>query len=148
MSIVGAGAASGGATLLPEVLAFSSSLPLDKALLKEDVIGSLAHLIMLARTGIVPRETAARIRDELLRVFEKPLPEEEDVHMAVETLLTRALGEEAGMLHTARSRGRRCRSIDTWCASCCTSAASRRTGSIPWAIAILLSISRMQRRAS
>ena len=104
MSIVGAGAASGGATLLPEVLAFSSSLPLDKALLKEDVIGSLAHLIMLARTGIVPRETAARIRDELLRVFDKPLPDEEDVHMAVETLLTRALGEEAGMLHTARSR--------------------------------------------
>ena len=104
MSIVGAGAASGGATLLPEVLAFSSSLPLDRALLKEDVIGSLAHLIMLARTGIVPRETAARIRDELLRVFDKPLPDEEDVHMAVETLLTRALGEEAGMLHTARSR--------------------------------------------
>jgi len=104
VSIVGAGAASGGATLLPEVLAFSSSLPLDKALLKEDVIGSLAHLIMLARTGIVPRETAARIRDELLRVFDKPLPDEEDVHMAVETLLTRALGEEAGMLHTARSR--------------------------------------------
>jgi len=104
VSIVGAGAASGGATLLPEVLAFSSSLPLDRALLKEDVIGSLAHLIMLARTGIVPRETAARIRDELLRVFDKPLPDEEDVHMAVETLLTRALGEEAGMLHTARSR--------------------------------------------
>ena len=104
MSIVGAGAASGGATLLPEVLAFSSSLPLDRALLKEDVIGSLAHLIMLARTGIVPRETAARIRDELLRVFDKPLPDEEDVHMAIETLLTRALGEEAGMLHTARSR--------------------------------------------
>jgi argininosuccinate lyase len=32
------------------------------------------------------------------------LPEEEDVHMAVETLLTRALGEVAGTLHTARSR--------------------------------------------
>jgi argininosuccinate lyase len=104
VSIVGAGAASGGAQLLPEVLAFSSSLPLDRQLLKEDVVGSLAHLIMLARTGIVPREVAARIRGELLRVFDKPLPEEEDVHMAVETLLTRALGEEAGMLHTARSR--------------------------------------------
>src|SRR3954463_13549694 len=103
-SIVGSGAASGGAQLLPEVLAFSSSLPLDRQLLKEDVIGSLAHLIMLARTGIVPREAAARIRGELLKVFDQPLPEEEDVHMSVETLLTRALGEEAGMLHTARSR--------------------------------------------
>ena len=106
MSIVGSGAASGGAQLLPEVLAFSSSLPLDRQLLTEDVVGSLAHLVMLARTGIVPREVASRIRGELVRVLaEKPeLPEEEDVHMAVETLLTRALGEEAGMLHTARSR--------------------------------------------
>ena len=104
MSIVGSGAASGGAQLLPEVLAFSSSLPLDRQLLREDVVGSLAHLIMLARTGIVPRDVAARIRNQLLAVFDKELPEEEDVHMAVETLLTRALGEEAGMLHTARSR--------------------------------------------
>ena len=58
MSVVGSGAASGGAQLLPEVLAFSSSLPLDRQLLREDVIGSLAHLIMLARTGIVPRTLA------------------------------------------------------------------------------------------
>ena len=105
MSIVGTGAASGGAQLLPEVLAFSSSLPLDRQLLREDVIGSLAHLIMLARTGIVPREAAAQIRDELIKTLQaRELPDEEDVHMAVETLLTRALGETAGMLHTARSR--------------------------------------------
>ena len=105
MSIVGSGAASGGAQLLPEVLAFSSSLPLDRQLLREDVIGSIAHLIMLSRTGIVPREAASKIRDELVKVFDaKDLPEEEDVHMSVETLLTRALGETAGMLHTARSR--------------------------------------------
>jgi argininosuccinate lyase len=106
MSIVGSGAASGGAQLLPEVLAFSSSLPLDRQLLREDVIGSMAHLIMLSRTGIVPRETASLIRNELVRVLaEKPdLPDEEDVHMAVEALLAGALGETAGMLHTARSR--------------------------------------------
>ena len=106
MTVVGSGAASGGAQLLPEVLAFSSSLPLDRQLLREDVIGSLAHLIMLSRTGIVPRDAAASIRRELVRVLEEdlPLPEEEDVHMSVETILTRALGEPAGMLHTARSR--------------------------------------------
>ena len=106
MTVVGSGAASGGAQLLPEVLAFSSSLPLDRQLLREDVIGSLAHLIMLSRTGIVPRDAAAAIRAELLRVLEgaPELPDEEDVHMAVETLLSRALGEQAGMLHTARSR--------------------------------------------
>ena len=102
--IVGAGSAS-GAQLLPEVLAFSSSLPLDRQLLREDVIGSMAHLIMLSRTGIVPREVAAQIRGELVKAYAATdLPDEEDVHMAVETLLTRALGESAGMLHTARSR--------------------------------------------
>jgi argininosuccinate lyase len=101
--IVGAGAASGGAQLLPEVLAFSSSLPLDRQLLQEDIVGSLAHLTMLSRRGIVPREAAAQIRAELLQVKE-PLPDEEDVHMAVETVLAQKLGETAGMLHTARSR--------------------------------------------
>ena len=106
MSIVGSGAASGGAQLLPEVLAFSTSLPLDRQLLREDVIGSLAHVIMLARTGIIPREAAGAIRSALLHVLEGPplLPDEEDVHMAVETLLAKELGETAGMLHTARSR--------------------------------------------
>lgn len=105
MTVVGAGAASGGAQLLPEVLAFSSSLPLDRQLLREDVIGSMAHLIMLSRTGIVPREAAAKIRAELVKVCAATeLPDDEDVHMSVETLLTRALGETAGLLHTARSR--------------------------------------------
>ena len=107
MSIVGSGAASGGAQLLPEVLAFSSSLPLDRQLLREDVIGSMAHLIMLSRTGIVPREAAAKIRAVLVKIAALDpltLPDEEDVHMAVETLLARELGETAGMLHTARSR--------------------------------------------
>jgi argininosuccinate lyase len=104
VTIVGAGAASGGAQLLPEVLAFTSSLPLDRQLLLEDLVGSLAHLAMLSRQGIVPREAAARIRAELIRVPAQELPEEEDVHMAVEALLARALGETAGMLHTARSR--------------------------------------------
>jgi argininosuccinate lyase len=106
VTIVGSGAASGGAQLLPEVLAFSSSLPLDRQILREDVIGSMAHLIMLSRTGIVPREAASAIRAELVRILETApgLPEEEDVHMAVETLLARALGETAGMLHTGRSR--------------------------------------------
>src|SRR4051812_1301598 len=103
-SIVGGGAASGGAQILPQGAAFSSSLQLDKALLLEDVVGSLAHLIMLSRTGIIPREAAAQIRDALVQIPGQTLPDEEDVHMAVETLLTQRLGETAGMLHTARSR--------------------------------------------
>lgn len=103
-------AASGGSGLLPEVLGFTSSLELDKALLKEDLVGSMAHLTMLARTGLVPQEDARAIREQLAAIWHASaagtleLPEEEDVHMAVEAWLTRALGERAGLLHTARSR--------------------------------------------
>src|SRR5207253_3531259 len=68
---------------------------------------SLAHLTMLARCGIVPRQAALSIRAELVKLWDvdpAQLPAEEDVHMAVEARLTAALGETAGMLHTARSR--------------------------------------------
>jgi argininosuccinate lyase len=102
--------AAGERGLLPEVLAFSSSLALDRQLLREDLVGSLAHLTMLSRCGIVPRDSAARIRAGLLDIWRADqagkltLPDEEDVHMAVEAELTRVLGETAGLLHTARSR--------------------------------------------
>jgi argininosuccinate lyase len=102
--------AAGATGLLPEVLAFSSSLSLDRQLLREDLVGSLAHLTMLSRRGIVPRADAALIRERLVDIWEQAergaleLPDEEDVHMAVEAHLTRALGEVAGLLHTARSR--------------------------------------------
>ena len=99
--------AAGDRGLLPEVLAFTSSLPLDRQLLREDLAGSLAHLTMLARCGIVPRQAALSIRAELVKLWDvdpAQLPAEEDVHMAVEARLTAALGETAGMLHTARSR--------------------------------------------
>ena len=102
--------ASGGARLLPEVLAFTSSLSLDRALLPEDLLGSLAHLTMLSRRAIVPRAAAEQIKRGLLQLWSEmeqgalALPEEEDVHMAVEAELTKRLGEPAGLLHTARSR--------------------------------------------
>ncbi|MFZ5468614.1 MAG: argininosuccinate lyase [Myxococcota bacterium] len=102
--------ASGGSGLHPDVLAFSSSLALDRALLREDLVGSLAHLAMLARTRILPAKEAADIHRGLVALWEEAergaltLPDEEDVHMAVEAELTRRLGAPAGLLHTARSR--------------------------------------------
>jgi len=102
--------AAGGPGLLPEVLAFSSSLEHDRALLREDLVGSLAHLTMLARQGIVPREQARHLHQGLVQLWADAesgafVPAaEEDVHMAVEAELTRRLGETAGFLHTARSR--------------------------------------------
>src|SRR5262249_59150889 len=102
--------AAGGPGLLPEVLAFSSSLERDRALLREDLVGSLAHLAMLARQGIVPRDQARLLHQGLVQLWGEAesgtfVPRgEEDVHMAVEAELTRRLGGRAGFLHTARSR--------------------------------------------
>lgn len=102
--------AAGGAGLLPEVLAFSSSLHLDLKLLPEDIVGSMAHVIMLGRTGVIPAASARLIRDGLFDVWQRAargqlqLPDEEDVHMAVEVELNRTIGAPAALLHSARSR--------------------------------------------
>jgi argininosuccinate lyase len=103
-------AASGGATILPEVLAFGSSLADDLHLFHEDVVGSLAHVVMLGRTGIVPSDTAVTLGRALVALAEEHragtlvLPDEEDVHMAIETVLFERLGVASKMLHSARSR--------------------------------------------
>src|SRR5262245_52643896 len=92
-------AAAGEASLLPEVLAFSSSLSLDRALLREDLIGSLAHLSMLAHQGLVPSADAQTLHKALVAMWEEALAgklelpdDEEDVHMAVESELGRRAG--------------------------------------------------------
>lgn len=102
--------ASGGSGLLPEVLVFSSSLSLDKQLLREDLVGSLAHVTMLGRTGVIPAADARAIREGLIDIWKRAdagsleLPDEEDVHMAVEVELNRTIGAPAALLHSARSR--------------------------------------------
>ena len=97
-------------SLLPEVLAYTSSLAHDMHLVREDLVGSFAHLAMLEAVALVSREDAAAIRGELVAIARDhaagrlELPIEEDVHMAIEARLTEKLGERAGALHTARSR--------------------------------------------
>jgi argininosuccinate lyase len=70
-----------------------------------------AHLVMLARTGIVPRDAARQIRDALTHISPVDVCAVqydgscEDLFYFVERLLEQACGEEAaGQLHTARSR--------------------------------------------
>ncbi len=110
MSIARTEAASSGKSLLEEVLAFSSSLSMDRKLIREDLVGSLAHLRMLAETGLIPTEDARLLHKALVELWEEAregrleLPEEEDVHMAVEAELAKRIGAAAGRLHTARSR--------------------------------------------
>jgi argininosuccinate lyase len=97
--------------MLEELLTWSSSFEHDRALVREDLLGSAAHVTMLARTGIIQVEHGRVLRDGLRALYtaasagKLELPgDEEDVHMAVEAELTRRLGPVAAWLHTARSR--------------------------------------------
>ncbi len=103
--------ATGQAGMLPELLAWSSSFEDDRALVREDLVGSAAHVTMLARTRIVSTADARTLRDALRKLYDEAcagtlaLPEdEEDVHMAVEAELGKRVGAVAARLHTARSR--------------------------------------------
>ena len=90
---------------------FNASLGFDERLWPYDIEGSIAHVKMLGECGIIAREDAQTIADGL-KALAADLhsgaavldPGAEDVHMAVEALLTARLGPVAGKLHTARSR--------------------------------------------
>ncbi len=90
---------------------FNASLAFDRRLWPYDIQGSVAHVTMLGKCGIIPLADAEKIADGLralavdLESGVAELPADaEDVHMAVETVLTERLGPVAGKLHTARSR--------------------------------------------
>ncbi len=95
----------------PRIREFTASLELDKRIALHDVRGSIAHARMLGRQGIVTAEESSalvaaleRIADEL-RDGSFPWPADaEDVHSAVERVLTERTGAVGGTLHTARSR--------------------------------------------
>jgi argininosuccinate lyase len=90
---------------------YTTSLPFDQRLYKQDIAGSIAHVKMLARQGIITDADAKAItgglkaiRGEIARgkfIFK---PELEDIHMAVESRLIEKIGEVGRKLHTARSR--------------------------------------------
>lgn len=89
------------------------ALPMaDFALVPYDIWTNLAHVLMLERQSIIPREMAGRLVAALRSVensfHERTLrldPAKEDVHMNVEALVAEMAGvDAAGRLHTARSR--------------------------------------------
>ncbi|MBW7889348.1 MAG: argininosuccinate lyase [Bacteroidetes bacterium] len=92
-------------------LKFSSSIDLDKELYQEDILGSIAHVEMLASCKIITHEEARRIRSGLKAVAKEIETgkldlswEKEDIHMAVEQRLIQKIGAVGGKLHTGRSR--------------------------------------------
>jgi argininosuccinate lyase len=93
------------------VEAFTRSIAVDRRLFAHDIQGSIAHCQTLAKARVLSRrETATIIRGlqlvqhELERERFKFLPEDEDIHMAIERRLTELIGPLGGKLHTGRSR--------------------------------------------
>lgn len=90
---------------------FTSSIAVDKRLYKHDIQGSMAHCRMLAKQGIITDDEASRMVVGLEKIkgdIESDCFEYsdslEDIHMHIESALTRDIGETAKKLHTARSR--------------------------------------------
>jgi len=84
---------------------------LDRALVRADVLGSMAHATMLAAVGLLSAEERDRLLGGLKAVLQAQdagtfaiRPEQEDVHTAVEEYLTDRLGDLGKKLHTGRSR--------------------------------------------
>ena len=89
----------------------NASIPFDKALWRQDVAASKAHVAMLGKQGIVSHEDAGAISaglDQVAAEYEaNGVPENwdlEDIHMTTESRLAELIGPVAGRLHTARSR--------------------------------------------
>ncbi len=88
-----------------------SSINVDKRLYKEDIIGSIAHVEMLFKQKIISFKIKNKIIYGLNKIekeiskgkFEFNL-KYEDIHMNIEKRLFQLIGDEAGYVHTARSR--------------------------------------------
>ena len=88
-----------------------NSIDVDKRLYKEDITGSIAHVEMLFKQKIISFKVKNKIIYGLNKIekeiskkkfeFEKKY---EDIHINIEKRLFQIIGEEAGYIHTARSR--------------------------------------------
>ena len=89
----------------------STSIDIDKRLYEEDITGSIVHTEMLFKQRIITFKTKNKIIYGLNKIkkeisnkkfeFNKKY---EDIHMNIEKRLFEIIGEEAGFVHTGRSR--------------------------------------------
>lgn len=95
-----------------ELERFGASLPFDKRMWRQDIRGSKAHAAMLAHQGVISQQDADAIRaglDDIAGQIERgeftfDVDRDEDIHMAIERVLTENIGPAGGRLHTGRSR--------------------------------------------
>ena len=89
----------------------NASIDFDRRLYREDIRGSVAHAEMLAQCGVISAQDASAIVNGLHGILADVeagkiefSPENEDIHMNIEALLTGRIGDAGKRLHTARSR--------------------------------------------
>ena len=89
---------------------FNSSIRFDSRMYKQDILGSIAHTKMLSKQEILEKNEAEAIIKELEIILEEIETgkleidyKAEDIHMFIESELTKRLGSTGKRLHTARS---------------------------------------------
>lgn len=90
---------------------FNSSIRFDHKMYKEDIEGSIAHAKMLAKQHIIEKDDESKIifgLNSILKDIENGSlefdPNAEDIHMFIESELTKRIDQSGKKLHTARSR--------------------------------------------
>ena len=90
---------------------FNASLSFDQKFYHQDIEGSIAHVKMLAKQGLLTtedRDTIIEGLEGIRRDLESGAlvftAEHEDIHSFVEAVLTERIGDAGKRLHTGRSR--------------------------------------------
>tara|TARA_Y100000816_G_C26101462_1_gene583906 strand:- start:1843 stop:3237 length:1395 start_codon:yes stop_codon:yes gene_type:complete len=90
---------------------FGSSIDIDKRLFKEDIAASIVHVEMLSKQNIISLKIKNKIVWGLKKILNEIVKKKfqfdikyEDIHMNIENRLFKIIGDDAGYLHTARSR--------------------------------------------
>ena len=93
------------------VYQFNASITFDKKLFEQDITGSIAHVVMLGKQGILTMEEKDQIVKGLTQIREDVLAgnlqideSKEDIHSFVEAELIDRIGDVGKKLHTGRSR--------------------------------------------
>ena len=93
------------------VYQFNASITFDKKLFEQDITGSIAHVVMLGKQGILTMEEKDQIVKGLTLIREDvnagilEIDEtKEDIHSFVEANLIERIGDVGKKLHTGRSR--------------------------------------------
>lgn len=94
-----------------EAFTIGQDREMDRYLAPYDILGSLAHIRMLEKIGLLSAQELEQLSAKLKQLYQKAVDgslaiEEgvEDIHSQVELLLTRELGEAGKKIHAGRSR--------------------------------------------